>query len=168
MGICSTSLNFHIDKGCAYIASTLGEVDSAFCAEDGGVKVSSSLWKTPQSLSRQLPCRGAYTQMSATSYRETSPHQSLRDSFSSRRSRLAAHCLPYMAPRHRLTASLPIWESMHAAVTVRTRKVRSNRAMSRPRRKLLQFFSFCEIIIFNLDLHRTGGTFNERHRSERA
>ena len=39
MGICSTSLNFHIDKGCAYIASTLGEVDSAFYAEDGGVKV---------------------------------------------------------------------------------------------------------------------------------
>ena len=43
MGICSTSLNFHIDKGCAYIASTLGEVDSALCAEDGGVKVSSKI-----------------------------------------------------------------------------------------------------------------------------
>ena len=53
--------------------------------------ISSSLWKTPQSLSRQLPCRGAYTQMSAISNRKLSPHQSLRDSFSSRRSRLYAH-----------------------------------------------------------------------------
>ncbi len=80
-------------KRGAHIASTLGEV--ARRSRDGGVKVSSSLWKTPQSLSRQLPCRGAYTQMSAISNRKFSPHQSLRDSFSSRRSRLAAHRLHF-------------------------------------------------------------------------
>ena len=35
-------LSFRPNKSGALIASTLGEVDSAFYAEDGGVKVSSS------------------------------------------------------------------------------------------------------------------------------
>ena len=47
-------------------------------------------------------CRPAQCLARNNISRETSPHQSLRDSFSSRRSRLAAYCLPYMetcAPR---------------------------------------------------------------------
>ena len=83
-------------------------------AEDGGVKVSSSLWKTPQSLRDSSPTgapvyrrqqyqtvrlrlvgRCALTPPLVTANRKISPHQSLRDSFSSRRSRLAAHRLHF-------------------------------------------------------------------------
>ena len=42
---------------------------------------------------KHIAGRCAYTPPSVTSYRKTSPHQSLRDSFSSRRSRLYAHRL---------------------------------------------------------------------------
>ena len=42
-------LSFRPNKSGALIASTLGEVDSAFYAEDGGVKVSSSAENSRQS-----------------------------------------------------------------------------------------------------------------------
>ena len=83
-------------KRGAHIVSTLGGM--ARRGRDGGVISSSAEIRgnrRHENVKPNLVGRCAHTPPSATSYRKTSPHQSLRDSFSSRRSRLAAHRLHF-------------------------------------------------------------------------
>ena len=87
-------LSFRPNKSGAHIASTLGEV--ARRSRDGGVKVHQT-----QKIHGNRRHGGALRSVSPrmASNRKISPHQSLRDSFSSRRSRLTAHCLRFRGAR---------------------------------------------------------------------